>query len=222
MTFLDVETTGLSITKDRIVQIACIKGKTEKVILLNPGIPISPEATEVHGITDDMVKNCPTFNQISKSLLDFLQGEDLAGYNSNRFDIPILVEEFGRCGINFSLEGRKLVDVFANECKRNPRSLEAVYERVTGKKMDGAHDALVDVKATVVVFEDQIKTMEDPYEQDPDVVDCAGKLKMIDGQICWNFGKWEGKPITTDLGYCSWVLRGDFSKQVKDAIRTCL
>jgi len=225
MIFLDVETTGLSITKDRIIQIACIKGKQEKVILLNPMIPISPSATEVHGITDEMVKSCPTFPQVANSLLDYLGiDEDLAGYNSNRFDLPILIEEFGRVGIHFSLEGRKIIDVFQIECRRNSRSLAAVYERVTGKELSEAHDALIDTRATMVIFEDQKKKMEeeDLMLQDPDMIDVAGKLKMIDGVPCWNFGKWQGQPLRTDLGYCSWVLKNDFSKQVKDAVRSCL
>lgn len=221
--FFDIETTGKSITKDRIVQIACVKDGVEKTMFLNPEMPISPEATEVHGITDEMVKDCPTFSQVSSSLFEYFGDHDLAGYNSNRFDIPIVIEEFGRVGIDFSLEGRKLYDVFQNECKRNPRTLEAVYERVTGEKMDGAHDASADTKATIAIFEDQIMTMKDEaFEQDEDRIDCSGKLKMIDGQICWAFGKWENKPVTVDLGYINWVLKGDFPKQVKDILRACL
>ena len=224
MVFLDVETTGLSVTQDRIIQIACIKGKEEKVILLNPQMPITPSATEVHGITDKMVEDCPTFSQVAKSLNEYLDGEDLAGYNSNRFDLPILIEEFGRVGINFDLDDRKIIDVFQIECRRNSRSLAAVYERITGEELSEAHDALIDTRATITIFEDQQKTMSegDLMEQDPDMIDVAGKLKMIDGVPCWNFGKWAGQPLKTDLGYCAWVLKNDFSKQVKDAVRLCL
>lgn len=224
MTFLDIETTGLSLTKDRIVQIACIRDGKEKVTLVNPMQPISPSATEVHGISDDMVIGAPTFKQISKSLLEFIGDDDLAGYNSNRFDLPILIEEFARVGIDFSLEGRNVVDVFQIECERFPRTLEAVYERVTGKKLDGAHDALADVRATVEIFEDQRSDLgeQEVMKQDPEMVDVAGKLKRIDGKVCWNFGKWAGQPIDIDLSYCSWVLKGDFSKQIKDEVRKCL
>lgn len=224
MVFLDVETTGLSITKDRIIQIACIKDDEEKSILINPGIPILETATEVHGIIDDDVKNSPTFSQVALSLLDFLKGEDLAGYNSNRFDLPILIEEFYRVGIDFSLEGRNIYDMFQIECRRNPRTLEAIYKRTTGKELSGAHDALVDVKATKIIFKDQLKNMDsdDVLFQDPDMVDVAGKLKMINGIVHWAFGKWENQPIDIDLGYCNWVLKSDFSKQVKDEVRKCL
>lgn len=224
MVFLDVETTGLSITKDRIIQIACIKDDIEKSILINPQIPILETATEVHGITDEMVKDAPTFGQVAPSLLEFFDGEDLAGYNSNRFDLPILIEEFNRVGIDFSMEGRKIYDMFQIECRRNPRTLAAIYQRVTGKELSGAHDALVDTQATKLIFEDQLKNMdrEDVMFQDPDMVDIAGKLKLIDGVVCWGFGKWKNQPINIDLGYCNWILRNDFSKQVKDEVLKCL
>lgn len=219
-----METTGLSITKDRIVQIACIKEDVEKSILINPQIPILETATEVHGITNEMVKDCPTFPQVANSLLEFFEGEDLAGYNSNRFDIPILIEEFHRAGIDFSLEGRVILDMFQIECNRNPRTLAAIYQRITGNELSGAHDALIDTRATKIIFEDQLANMDmdDVLFQDPDIVDIAGKLKRIEGVVCWAFGKWENQPINIDLGYCNWVLRNDFSKQVKDAVRECL
>ena len=220
--FFDLETTGPNITKDRIVQISCIKGDVRKTTYINPEIPISPEATEVHGITNKMVVGAPTFRQIAMGILDFIGDSDLGGYNSNRFDIPILIEEFGRVGVNFSMEGRRSIDVFVNECERNPRTLSAVYERVTGKSLDEAHDAEADVMATIEIFKDQIKTMDDAFAQPEDRVDCAGKLKRIDGAICRNLGKWTGKPIPPDMAYLNWVLKGDFSKEVKDTLRECL
>ena len=221
MVVLDLETTGLSITKDRIVQIACIKGDIEKKLLINPTIPIPKEASDIHGITDETVKDADTFKQISKSLLEFLKGEDLAGYNSNSFDIPVLIEEFHRAGIDFNVDDVNLIDVYRNECEINPRNLEAVYKRMIGKNLADAHDALADARATKAILEKQVEIMgDDAYDSRIDTIDLTGKLILDeDDNICWNFGKHKGKPVSHDMGYISWVLKGDFIKQVKDILR---
>lgn len=224
MIILDLETTGLSITQDRIVQIACIKetkrGDIEKNFLVNPTIPIPPEATAVHGITDEMVKDAPTFKQLSKGLLEFLEGEDLVGYNSNSFDIPLLIEEFNRVGIDFDVSEVALIDVYRNECEINPRNLSAVYKRMTGEELEDAHDAMADTRATKAILSEQYKLLgPETYTSKIDTIDLTGKLKLIDNIICWNFGKNKGRPISEDQGYISWALKGDFSRQVKDVLR---
>ncbi len=224
MIFLDVETTGISITKSRIVQIGCIKGEEEKNILINPGEPIPAETTAIHGITDEMVKDASTFKQIAKSLLEYIGDDTIAGYNSNNFDIPILMEEFVRAGLELDMSSRETIDVYQNECKINPRNLGAVYNRLTGRILEDAHDALADTRACKAILEIQMK-MDDIQEilsEDDDItyLDFTKKIYVNEhGENCWTFGKWKDKPLTKDLSYCHWVLRGDFTKQVKDIVR---
>ncbi len=228
MIYLDVETTGLSITKDRIVQIATIKGNEEKKILINPECPIPVETTAIHGITDEMVKDAPTFKQISRSFLEYLGDEDLAGYNSNVFDIPMIMEEFVRAGLELDMENRKVYDVYRNECIINPRNLGAVYKRLTGKELTDAHDALADTRATKEVHEIQMANPEmvaliDAEADEVEYVDFTRKIyKNEEGALCWAFGKNKDNPLTDDRSYCQWVLRGDFTKQVKDIVKEAL
>ncbi len=222
MVFIDLETTGLSITQDRIVQIACVKDGVLKKIMLNPTIPIPEGATGIHGITDEDVKDCPTFKQLSVSLNEYFEGCDICGYNSNSYDIPLLMEEFNRVGIDFDLTGRKLADAYEIECKINSRKLAAVYKRMTGKDMEDAHDAGADALATKEIFELQLGmiTEEEIYADAGKFLDVTKKLYKNDkGDICWTFGKNKDLPIANDRGYCNWVLKGDFTKQVKDIIK---
>lgn len=224
MVFLDLETTGLVITQARIVQIACIKetdkGDIEKKFLINPEIPIPAEATAIHGITDEMVKDAPTFKNFSKGIHAFLEGEDLVGYNSNSFDIPILIEEFDRVGIDFDVSEVALIDVYRNECEINPRNLAAVYKRMIGEELENAHDAMADTKATKAILAEQYKILgAETYTSKIDTVDLTGKLILIDEVLCWNFGKNKNKPVSEDQGYISWALKGDFTKEVKNILR---
>ena len=242
--FFDLETTGVSTTKDRIVQIATaldIDGKIEtKKFLINPTIPIPTEATEVHGITNEMVKNCPTFKQISKSLYEYIKDCDLAGFNSDSFDVPLLSEEFARCEINFPQKEIAFVDVLKLERLLNPNTLSAVYKRYTGLELD-AHDALNDVLATVAIYDYQIdsplygKIMLD-YEdfksefthsaQFTDIIcqgdklrfDIAGKMYQKDGIVYWSFGKNKDCDVRNDSGYSNWFLREDFPTQSKKCL----
>lgn len=234
--FLDLETTGVDILKDRIVQIAVIKinvdGTTdEKQMLINPSISIPLGASEVHGITDEMVVDSPKFSQIAVSLNLFLDGCDLGGYNSNYFDVPLLIEEFKRCGIDFSLENRNFVDVFNIERQLNKRNLSSVYKRYTGKDLDGAHDAMIDVRATIEILEKQIEinNLEIDSEKldllsqgDVKRVDLAGKLCEIDGEICWAFGKHYQKPIKNDISYVNWFLTQQVPSETEKIIRKTL
>jgi len=226
MIYLDAETTGISITKSRIVQLAIIKGDIEKKVLINPECPIPAETTAIHGITDEMVKDAKTFKQYSKSLLAFIGDEDIAGYNSNSFDIPLLMEEFNRAGLELDMSTRKVHDAYINECIINRRNLETVYKRMTGKTLEDAHDAMADTKATKEILEIQttnpeyVALLEAEQEDGMNYVDFTRKIYVNEhGEKCWTFGKNIDQPISGDLSYCNWVLKGDFTKQVKDIVR---
>lgn len=228
MVYLDVETTGLSITKSRIVQIAIIKGDEHKKLLINPEGPIPPETTAIHGITDEMVKDAPTFKQVSKSLLKYIGDETIVGYNSNSFDIPLLMEEFVRAGVELDMSNRDVIDVYRNECIVNSRKLADVYKRLTGKTLDDAHDALADTLATKEILEIQMaspemKVLIDADSENVTYVDFTRKIYLNeDNEKCWSFGKNIDQPIASDLSYCNWVLKGDFTKQVKDIVRDAI
>jgi DNA polymerase-3 subunit epsilon len=228
--FIDLETTGTNITQDRIVQIGAVKlnpdgTREEKNVLVNPLIPIPKEASDVHGIKDEDVKGAPTFKQIAKSLFDWLFNCDLAGYNSNSFDIPLLSEEFGRLNIDWPMSDTKCLDVLKIERLLNPNTLEATYKRYTGLDLEGAHDALADVKATAVVLEEQLKSSEIPndivkieeFQRDgQELVDMAGKLtKNENGDIIYAIGKDAGKTVKDNHGFGQWMLSKDFPRDTK-------
>lgn len=234
--FFDLETTGVDTTVDRIVQIATIKiypdgQREEKNYLINPTIPIPQEASDVHGITDEDVKDEPTFEKFAKSLFNYFNNSDIGGYNSNNYDVPLLVEEFKRSGLDFDVSGRNYIDVLRIETELNPRTLEAVYKRYTGKELSGAHDALADVKGTIEVFEKQLSHFDDNIgfdevdkfsQGDKERVDLAGKLCKIDGQICWTFGKNRNLPITRDVQYAMWYLRQSVPSETAKIIKETL
>lgn len=218
--FFDLETTGADVAKDQIVQIACLKWDGEKIFdekmhLVKPTIPIEESATDVHGISMEDLEDKPTFKQLANGILDYFAGCDIGGYNSNRFDVPILMAEFKRAGIKFDIRGINFVDVLAIERKLHSQKLVDVYKRYTGDDLVGAHDAMADVLATVKVLEHQQKELGsidalalDEYSQgDNKRVDLAGKLKYNDeGKLCWNFGRNKHKPVIVDQSYLSWFL----------------
>lgn len=232
--FFDLETTGVNTSKDRIVQIALIKiypnGEQEqKSTLINPTIPIPAGATEVHGITDEMVKDAPTFSQIAKSLLEQIGGCDLGGYNSDSFDVPLLIEEFSRASIEYPREGDNInfVDALRFERLLNSHKLTDTYKRYTGKDLEGAHDALNDVVATAEVVLSQIekygqeltpKEIDELCQGDKKRHDYAGKLYEVDGEVYWNFGKHQDQKVADTIQYASWVLSADFPKDTKNRI----
>ncbi|MEZ4961938.1 MAG: 3'-5' exonuclease [Saprospiraceae bacterium] len=216
--FFDLETTGTNTAQDRILQIGAIKmrpdgGREEKNVLINPGIPIPAAATAVHGISDEDVKDAPVFRQIAKSFAQWLSGCDLAGYNSDNFDVPILVEEFDRVGIEFPEEGTRFIDFLKIERNVNSHRLEETYKRYTGQPLDGAHDALADVRATATVFQLQLERNPNLPTSIPDLeelcqgengrVDFAGKLYEKDGQVCWSFGKHKGELVSETRDYAN-------------------
>lgn len=238
MVFFDLETTGLDVFKDRIVEISVLKlmpdGRTEvKTRRINPEMHISEEATAVHHITDDDVKDAPTFRQISKSLAGIFEGCDIAGFNSTRFDIPMLNKEFERAKIDFNLEGRNLVDVQTIFHKKEPRNLVAAYRFYCGKDLEKAHSAEADIEATYEVLMAQLDKYDDvptdivglsEYSSYAKPVDNAGKLVYDNNnREVISFGKHKGKlaseALKNDPGYYEWIQNGSFAQDTKDAFK---
>lgn len=227
----DLETTGVSVTNDRIVQIACIKIENdeitaEKKTLINPTISISPGATEVHGITNEDVRDAPTFAQISKSLFEFIQGCDIGGYNSNRFDVPMLQEEFYRAGIEWNPDKSTLYDFFQMESALYSRKLTDAYKRYTGKDLDDAHDAMADVMATYEVMKGQMSKSGLALNQFPEfyadpekkLLDFGGRFYEKDGVVYFNFGKHQDRPASEHVDYLMWMQRQDFGRDTLKVI----
>ncbi|MDK2851862.1 MAG: polymerase subunit epsilon [Proteiniphilum sp.] len=242
LVFFDLETTGINITHDRIVEISFLKvypnGKEEiKSRRINPEMPIPPQATAIHGITDEDVKDCPTFKQVARSLADQLEGCDLAGFNSSRFDVPMLAEEFLRAGVDFDMSKRKFVDVQIIFHKKEQRTLEAAYAFYCNKQLEDAHSAEADTRATYEVLKSQldrypdltndVEALSKEYSSFNNNVDFAGRIIYNDqGVEVFNFGKHRGKPVVEVLAkepsYYSWMMDGDFplnTKQVLTKIR---
>ncbi len=238
LVFFDLETTGINITRDRIVEISVLKvhpnGKEEtKTRRINPEMPIPPETTAIHGITDDDVKDCPTFKQVAKSFADLLEGCDMAGFNSSRFDVPMLVEEFLRAGVDFDTSKRKFVDVQIIFHRKEQRTLEAAYAFYCNKKLENAHSAEGDVIATYEVLKSQLDKYNDlendinflskEYSSFNDNVDLAGRIIFNDKGIeVFNFGKHRGKSVIEVLkkepSYYSWMMDGDFPLNTKQVL----
>jgi DNA polymerase-3 subunit epsilon len=235
--FFDLETTGLNIASDRIVEIAYLKvdvngNESTKTMRVNPQMPIPEKVTAIHGISDEDVKDAPTFNEVARSLAKEFEGCDLAGYNSVRFDIPILAEEFLRAGVDIDLKRRKFVDVQVIFMKMEPRTLTAAYKFFAGKELTDAHSAEADTLATYEVLQAQL----DKYSNlENDVgklaefsahnrnVDFAGRIIYDDQDVeVFNFGKYKGKPVTEvlaqDPGYYGWMMNGDFPLYTKKVL----
>lgn len=233
----DLETTGTDTVKDKIVQIAAQKiypdGKIErKNVLVNPMMPIPPEATDVHKITDDMVADKPIFDKYAKGISDFFIGCYIGGYNSDSFDIPMLSEEMHRCGIVFPEKDSVRIDGYKIEKFYNSHKLGEVYKRLTGKDLDGAHDADVDTDATVTVFLKQIEKygltdmslddIIDSYQGDKEFADMSGKFYLKDGSMFWNFGKHRDKLVESEQGYIKWFMKQDFPTETKTVLNDYL
>lgn len=232
--FFDLETTGTDVAKDRIVEISILKlhpdGKKEvKTRRVNPEMPIPAGSSEIHGIYDEDVKDEPTFAALAKSLAQFIGNSDLAGYNSNKFDVPLLMEEFLRVGVDFELESRKLVDVQNIFHKMEQRTLVAAYKFYCGKDLVDAHSAEADIKATYEVLESQIERYEElendidflaDFSKRNDTADLMGRIVFNEeGVEVFNFGKHKGKPVTEVLekepSYYDWMMKGDFPLYTK-------
>jgi DNA polymerase-3 subunit epsilon len=231
--FIDLETTGINVSADKIVEIAIVKilqdgTKQVKRKLINPEMPIPAGATEVHGITDDMVKDAPTFKQSANEIKQFIEGCDIGGYNSNRFDIPLLIEEFLRAGINLNMQGRKFVDVQKVFHLMEQRTLTAAYKFYCNKNLTDAHSAEADATATWEILEAQIArypqlgTTVDSivkFTGEDDIVDFARRFIKVKGVEVFNFGKHKGKPveqvIKEEPQYYDWMMKGDFAMDTK-------
>lgn len=241
LAFFDLETTGLNIATDRIVEISIVKimpngDKEVKTKLINPTIPIPKEVSLVHGITDEDVKDKATFKEVAHELAKFIEGCDLAGYNSNRFDIPLLAEEFLRAEIDFDVNKRNLIDVQNIFHKMEKRTLSAAYKFYCEKELTDAHSAEADTTATYEILEAQIGRYEElkgdakflsEFSTVTKNVDLLGRIVYNkDGVEVFNFGKHKGKPVIEILekepGYYAWMMNGDFplyTKKVLTAIR---
>ncbi|MDX9782251.1 MAG: 3'-5' exonuclease [Bacteroidales bacterium] len=236
--FFDIESTGLNIASDRIVELSALKvlpnGDQElKTRRLNPTIPISPEAQSVHGISDEDVKDCPTFKEIAKSLATWMKGCDFAGYNSIKFDVPMLAEEFLRAGIDFDFRKRKLVDVQVIFHKMEQRTLSAALKFYCNKNLDNAHSAEADTVATFEILESQLDMYSDTLENSVDflskfstrsnLLDYAGRIVLNEKDIpVFNFGKHKGKPVfeifKNEQSYYDWMMKGDFTLDTKQVL----
>ena len=248
--FFDLETTGLSIAKDRIIEICVLKllvngEKQIKTQLINPTIPISPEATAVHGITDDDVKDMPTFKQVAVEFSQMLQNCDLAGYNSNRFDVPLLIEEFLRAGVEFDFRNRRYVDVQNIFHKMEPRNLSAALKFYCGKELIDAHTAEADTIATYdilisqleryneIEYKDKAGKVSQPIKNDVEAlhefsfdsknIDFVGFIVLNDQQVeTFSFGKHRGQNVElvfkTEPSYYDWMMKSDFPLLTKKVI----
>lgn len=250
LAFFDIETTGTNVVSDRIVEISILKilPDGEKEILtkrINPTIHIPEDVVAIHGITDEDVKDCPTFTDIAISLNHFLNNCDLAGYNSNKFDIPFIVEEFLRAGIDFEIKGRRFIDAQNIFHKMEPRNLRAAYKFYCNKELVGAHGAEADTLATYEVVKAQIEKYSDteytdnnkkvtkPIKNDVQALhdfsfnsnfaDFVGHIVYNQKRVeVFNFGKHKGKPVEdifrTEPSYYDWMMKSDFPMFTKNLI----
>lgn len=236
LAIIDLETTGVNLGVDRIVEIAIVKihqdGKQQvKRKLINPEMPISATSIEVHGISNEMVKDAPTFKQAANEIKQFLESCDLAGYNSNRFDIPLLAEEFLRVGLDFDFKGRRLVDVQRIFHMMEQRTLSAAYKFYCNKSLESAHSAEADASATWEVLVAQVgkypqlgTTIESILQVTGEeaIVDFARRMIFENGVEVFNFGKHKGRPVTDVLKaepqYYDWMMRGDFPLHTKQKL----
>ncbi|WP_017258955.1 3'-5' exonuclease [Pedobacter arcticus] len=250
LAFFDLESTGVNVASDRIVEISILKalpnGEEEvKTLKIKPLIPIPLESSLIHGIYDEDVKDAPTFKEVAQEIIEFIGDADLAGYNSNKFDIPMLMEEFLRVGINFDIEHRKFVDVQNIFHQMEQRTLRAAYKFYCDKDIINAHSAEADIRATYEVllaqldkyegkeFEDKKGNVSKPVVNDVEglhaftnlnkPVDFAGRMVFNDDDVaCFNFGKHKGKPVTQvfeeEPSYYAWMMNGDFPLYTKNRL----
>jgi DNA polymerase-3 subunit epsilon len=235
--FLDLETTGVNLSTDRIVEIAVVKimpdhTRQVKRKLLNPEMQIPVASSDIHGITNEMVKDAPTFKQAGNEIKQFLQDCDLGGYNSNRFDIPILMEEFLRAGMDVDLSNRRMIDVQHIFYSMEPRTLTAAYKFYCQKELVNAHSAEADINATIEVFMSQLERYNQLGNNVDSILSVIGEEKIVDyarrfsfddkGVEVFNFGKYKGKSVSDVLKsephYYDWMMRGDFPLHTKQKL----
>ena len=236
--FFDLETTGINIAKDRVVEISILKvfpngNKESKTWLVNPEVAIPKESSEIHGITDEKVANEPTFKELAVKINEMIAGCDLAGFNSNRFDIPVLAEELMRAGIDFDMKERKAVDVQVIFHKKEQRTLSAGYKFYCDKNLDNAHSAEADTKATYEILKAQLDKYEDlennieflnKFSTHNKRADFAGFIQYDeDDNEIFSFGKYKGRTVEDvfkeNPGYNSWIQNADFPLYTKKVLR---
>ena len=235
--FFDLETTGINIANDRIVEISILKvypngNKESKTWLVNPEIEIPKEASDIHGITNERVVTEPTFKELAKEISNLIEGCDLAGFNSSRFDIPLLAEEMLRAGIDFDMKNRVSVDVQVIYHKKEQRTLSAAYEYYCGKSLENAHSAEADTNATYEILKAQLDKYDDlendmrylhEYSSHKRRADFAGFIMYDDeGDEVFTFGKHKGRKVVdileNDQGYYSWIQNADFPLYTKKVL----
>lgn len=236
--FIDIESTGLDVANDRIIELSILKlypdgSKDIRTKRLNPTIPIPKESSDIHGITDDDVKELPTFKQISKGVANFIADSDFAGFNSNKFDIPLLAEELIRSGVDFSFDNINFIDV-GNIYKINEqRTLSAGYKFYCNKVLVDAHSSESDVLATLEIFEKQLEMYSDIPKTLSELsvysnygvinVDLSGKISIDEeGDYVYNFGSKKGVKIKTDTSFAEWMLGRDFTMETKHKLEKIL
>jgi DNA polymerase-3 subunit epsilon len=235
--FFDLETTGVNITNDRIVEISILKvypdGKEERYTrLVNPTIPIPPEVTKVHGISDKDVADKPTFKELAKEIHNLIKDSDLGGFNSNRFDIPLLAEEMLRADIDFDMKNRQSIDVQTIFHKMEQRTLVAAYKFYCDKNLEDAHSAEADALATYEVLKAQVAKYDELENNTKFLAEFSSRKKFADfagfliynkeGEECFSFGKHKGKRVVdileTEPGYFGWLLNADFPLYTKKVL----
>jgi len=239
LAFIDLETTGLDLNNDRIIEIAILKLNPDEsrdlyLQRVNPGVPVPPKTTAIHGIKDEDLVDMPSFDKVGKNIINFIGNADLAGFNIMKFDLPLLVEEFLRYKIDFSLENRKVIDVQHIFHKMEKRDLATAYRFYCEKAIEKHHSAEYDIRATEEILHVQLEKYKDigksvdalnnflgkPLEK---VVDFAARMIMDEhGHIVFNFGKYKGRKVTEifekDPSYYSWIMQGDFSQNTKNKL----
>ena len=238
LVFFDLETTGVNINNDRIVEICYLKvypngNEESKTMRINPEMHIPEQSSDVHGIYDEDVADCPTFKEVAKVIARDIEGCDLAGFNSNRFDVPLLAEEFLRAGVDIDMSRRKFIDVQVIYHKLEQRTLSAAYKFYCDKNLEDAHTAEADTRATYEVLKAQLDRYPEALQNDMGFlseyssftrnVDFAGRMVYNEENIpTFNFGKYKGKPVEEGLrkdpGYDSWMLQGDFTLNTKQML----
>jgi DNA polymerase-3 subunit epsilon len=239
--FIDLETTGVNLSSDRIIEIAIIKilpdnSRVVKRRLINPEMNIPESSTNIHGITNDMVKDAPTFRQVGNEIKQFLENCDLGGYNSNRFDIPLLMEEFLRADMEVDLSDRKMIDVQHIFYSMEPRTLSAAFKFYCGQELVNAHSAEADISATIDVLYAQVARYEKLGNSVESILSAIGEDKIVDyarrfsfddkGVEVFNFGKYKGRSIAEVLKnephYYDWMMKGDFPLHTKQKLTEIL
>jgi DNA polymerase-3 subunit epsilon len=237
LVIFDLETTGMNIASDRVVEISYLKvypdqHEESQTYRINPTIPIPAETTAIHGISDEDIKDAPTFSEIAKSLADTFEDCDFAGYNSNKFDLPLLAEEFLRSGVDFDLKNHKFIDVQVIFYKKEQRTLSAAYRFYCKKDLSNAHSAEADTRATYEVLQSQLDRYSDlpnnvdrlsDFSTHSKTVDFMGRIIYNDKQEeVFNFGKYKGQSVTSvlakDPSYYPWMMNGDFPQYTKNVL----